>query len=197
VKTILLDIAAPEHLLFYLFAYGLAALPTSFWVAKIRHRSELERDQSHKHTATFFFQRFSMSSALIVLVCDVMKGLLPCAIALSLGASSIVIAVTGLFAVAGHCFSVILRFAGGHGGATFAGALLVIVYPASIVTLLVNYLLFVLKVRPGLASMIATLVGSIMVYFLEPNKDVWLVVIAMVVVVFLRDRISERTNQAV
>ncbi len=186
----LLEIISPLNLLFYLFAYGLACVPTSYWVARIFHRQVLEREKVYSHTATYLWQRMSIGAAIVVVVLDVLKGLIPCAIAHSLDAPPLVIAITGFFAVSGHCFSILLRFAGGHGGATFAGVMLVIAYPAALLTLLINYLMIMLKMRPGLASMIATLAGAAVALFLHQEPLVWLFVIAMVAIVFLRDRLT-------
>lgn len=191
---ITLQLVQPQNLLLYLFAYGLAAMPTSYWVAMILHRVQIERRKVHSHTATYMWQHLSMGSALLVLSLDILKGVIPSAIALSLDQSPEVIACIGLFAVFGHCFSVLLRFSGGHGGATFAGSLLVLAYPVGIITLLTNYLFTALKFAPGLASMIAVLLATILTFFLVTSYVVWLIVVAMTIVIFLRHQLSEQTK---
>ena len=58
---------------------------------------------------------------LITLVADVLKGFLPVLWASVSGIDTIYLALTGLCAVAGHCFSVFLKFRGGKGVATAVG----------------------------------------------------------------------------
>lgn len=187
---LLIELVRPQHFLFYLFAYGLAAMPTSYGVAKIIHRIDLEKNKVHSHTASSMWKTMSKSSAVLVFVLDVLKGLIPCAIAQSLNAPLEVIALTGLFAVVGHCFSIFLKFFGGHGGATYAGAVLVIAYPAAIIALFTNFLMISLKLNAGASSSIAALVSLVLVYFLIANNVVWMLVAAMVAVILLRYRLS-------
>ena len=61
---------------------------------------------------------------LITLVTDVFKGFLPVLWASVSGTDTIYLALTGLGAVAGHCFSVFLMFRGGKGVATAVGVFL-------------------------------------------------------------------------
>ncbi len=60
------------------------------------------------------------------LLCDTLKGYLPVLAAIRLELPSIIVALTGLAAVAGHCYSVFLTFKGGKGVATALGVFLAI-----------------------------------------------------------------------
>lgn len=62
--------------------------------------------------------------ALMVLLGDILKGLIPVVIAKMLGASPAVVGFTGLAAVMGHMYPIFFNFKGGKGVATALGALL-------------------------------------------------------------------------
>lgn len=186
----LIEILRPISLLFYLFAYLIAAVPTSYLVAKWLHGINIRQQVGHSHTANYIYRTLSKNSGLLVFVLDLMKGLLPCAIAHSLNLPVLVIAVIGFFAVVGHCFSFWLSFAGGHGGATLAGAMLMISWPAALIILLVNVLLVWKGTNAGIASIAAALTGISVLFFTLANKMVWLIVFAIVAVIAIRHRTS-------
>ena len=62
----------------------------------------------------------------VVLVLDALKGALPVAAAGAAGAEPRLVALTGLAAILGHCFSPFLRGRGGKGVATALGVFLVL-----------------------------------------------------------------------
>ena len=185
-REVLSQMLLPEHLLLYLFAYGLSATPTSYLVARYLHQVNLQKERAHTHTASYIFKTMSKWSGMVVFACDVIKGLLPCAIAFSLQAPTYVIALVGLFAVIGHCFSIWLRFLGGLGGATAAGALLVISWPAALAIFASNSCFLILRLSRGHSSILAVLVGAIVVFFCVANKIVALIVFCMVAVIAIR-----------
>jgi glycerol-3-phosphate acyltransferase PlsY len=189
-REAVLELIRPQNLLLYLFAYGLAAVPTSYVAARALGRFDFKPNKVANNTASFWWANKSRLAALLVLCLDLTKGLLPSAIALALDAPLHVIALVGLFAVLGHCFSIFLGLSGGHGGATCAGSLLVISYPAAIVVLLTNYLMITLTLSLGAASTISALVGTILIYFLIDNEIAWLIVAAMTAVILVRHWLS-------
>lgn len=189
-RDLLFEIIKPEHLLFYLFAYGLAATPTSSLVARFFHRMDPRAHPGFRHTASYLFESVSKAGGAVVFVLDFLKGLIPCAIALSLNVPVEIIALIGFAAVIGHCFSMWLWFLGGHGGATMAGAMAIVFWPASIAIAFTNWAVFLFGLSAGVASIIASLVGLLVVFFALANKVVCLIVLAMVVAIVVRHRSS-------
>lgn len=184
-----MEFIRPLCLLLYLFAYILSAMPTAYWVARILG-VDIRTQKGHRHSASYMWQSVSKRGALLVFLLDLLKGLIPCAIALSLAVPSEVIALIGLTSVIGHCFSPFLWFLGGHGAVTMAGALLIIYWPAALAMLIVNCLLFILGLNPNFASILSSLVGAVAVFLAVPNRVIWSLVFLMVVVILFRHRRS-------
>lgn len=184
----LLDMVKPQHLLLYLFAYGLSATPTSYLIARIIHRKEISKSHPESHAASYIYSHVGQLSGLLVLLLDLLKGLIPCAIAYSLEAPLDIIALVGFFSVLGHCFSVWLSFFGGHGAATQAGYMLILYWPAGLLMLAINWLFLRLSMEAGRASIIASIFGLFLVFFTLPNKIIWIVVAATTAVIVLRHR---------
>ncbi len=188
-RETLIELLMPANLLLYMFAYGFAAIPTSYLVARYIHKVNLGRERAHSHTASYIFKTMSKWSGLLVFCFDVIKGLLPCAIALSLDAPLVVIALVGFFAVLGHCFSIWLRFFGGYGGAPAAGALLILYWPAGLLVMALNSLFLIFGLSPGASSLLATLLGGFALFLGLANKLVLLIVLAMAAVIAARRKI--------
>jgi glycerol-3-phosphate acyltransferase PlsY len=94
--------------------------------------------------------------AILTLLGDLLKGLLPVAIAMQLGFSVQQQAWIGLAAVVGHLYPLYFSFKGGKGVATAAGMLLGLYPPAALLAVCAWLLAFYLTRTSSLAALIAT-----------------------------------------
>ena len=178
----------PQNLLFYFFAYALAATPTSYLVARFIHGVDVKKEPLKLHSAFYVWRTMSRKSGVLVFVLDALKGIIPCAIAHSLLVSPVIIAFIGLFAVIGHCFSIWLNFSGGRGAATAMGALLFVYWPASLFGILVFALLMMVGFGAGRSSLVGVSVGLGVLFLGVSNKMIWLIVAIMGVIILARHR---------
>lgn len=149
-KSDLITLFFPLHLAFYLFAYGLASIPTRFFLQKVPE----EAQQKSGYMLGFFL--------------DLLKGIIPVGIASSLNAPSEVLALTLLFATLGQMFSIWQQWQGRPGLPVLLGGLLFIYWPATTIGILVFLLLRrVLK-------------GSLWSNFLTVILILWLVIFGVV-----------------
>jgi acyl phosphate:glycerol-3-phosphate acyltransferase len=185
-QDLVMDLIKPIHLLFYFFAYTLAATPTSYLVARFIHQTRIKTRAAHSFTASYAWRELAKTSGFLIFVLDLLKGLIPCAIAQSLDVPVEAISLTALCAVLGHCFSPWLAFLGGHGGATLAGAMMIIFWPAAIGILATNLVVIVLGFSVGHASIIAALVGTMLLFWGLMNKVVWLIVTVIAIIIITR-----------
>jgi glycerol-3-phosphate acyltransferase PlsY len=102
--------------------YLLGALPFSVWIARARG-VDVRRVGSGNPGATNVLRAAGRGPGLLALACDVAKGVVAVLLARLLGLSPAWWGWAALAAVCGHVFSVFLRFRGGKGVATAAGAL--------------------------------------------------------------------------
>ena len=105
--------------------------------------------------ATNMLRLYGKRLALLTLLGDLAKGLLPVAAAGWLGLSAQLQAWVGFFAVLGHLYPVFHRFKGGKGVATTAGMLLALYPPAALLALSTWLLAFHLTRTSSLASLSA------------------------------------------
>lgn len=144
-----------------LLAYLAGSFPTAWLVGRARGL-DLGSVGSGNYGATNVFRNLGWGPALVVVAVDVAKGFFPVEFLpgwLSAGALSgvgyqVLLAVT---AVLGHVFSIFLRFRGGKGVGTAAGAFLALAPGALLAAALVWALIVVWRRIVSLASLAGTL----------------------------------------
>ena len=116
-------------LLFFL----IGSIPTGAIIAKIRGVN-LRGVGSGNIGATNVLRSVGKVPALLTVVGDMLKGVVAIATAQFFTTDPLAVGIVGLSAIAGHDFSLFLRFKGGKGVATSLGVLLVYAPMAALVT---------------------------------------------------------------
>lgn len=109
---------------FALFGYLLGSVSTAIITCRLMGLPDPRSEGSRNPGATNVLRLGGKKAAAITLFGDMLKGLLPVLIALSLGMSDAVIAACGLSAFLGHLYPLYYGFQGGKGVATLLGVLL-------------------------------------------------------------------------
>lgn len=109
---------------FALFGYLLGSVSTAIITCRLMGLPDPRSEGSRNPGATNVLRVGGKKAAAITLLGDMLKGLLPVLIALSLGMSDAVIAACGLAAFLGHLYPLYYGFQGGKGVATILGVLL-------------------------------------------------------------------------
>lgn len=102
-------------------AYVLGAVPFGWVVGKVWGSIDVRQVGSGNIGTSNVMRTLGKGPALVVLFLDVMKGLVPVALAGSWGLPPGAVIAAGVAAVAGHVWPVFLRFKGGKGIATTLG----------------------------------------------------------------------------
>lgn len=106
-----------------LFAYLFGSIPTGVLLAKAMGLSDPRTVGSGNIGAANMARLGGKKMGVLTFIFDFLKGLLPVLLALFFFPDNLNLAyATALLAVVGHCYSLFLRFHGGKGVATTAGA---------------------------------------------------------------------------
>jgi glycerol-3-phosphate acyltransferase PlsY len=121
-----------------LAAYLLGSIPTSYLVGRV-HGVDLREHGSGNLGGTNAYRVLGLRAGLPVVLVDVSKGFVPAYFFPSWDGSPIgqLALVYGLAAIAGHVWSIFMRFRGGKGVATGAGVLVALAPTSALVGLLV------------------------------------------------------------
>lgn len=137
-------------------AYLLGSLSFAILLSRLAGGPDPRASGSGNPGATNMLRVAGKKLAVMTLIGDLLKGLLPILIAKLLGLNLHQQAWVGLAAVIGHLYPLYFRFRGGKGVATAAGMLLGLYPPAALLALAAWALVFLLTRTSSLASLIAT-----------------------------------------
>lgn len=137
-------------------AYLLGSLSFAILLSRLAGRPDPRISGSGNPGATNMLRVAGKKLAVLTLLGDLLKGLLPVWLAQLLGLSLQQQAWVGLAAVMGHLYPLYFRFRGGKGVATAAGMLLGLYPPAALLAIGAWLLTFSLTRTSSLASLVAT-----------------------------------------
>ena len=110
--------------LFAGLAYLIGSISTAIITCKIMGLEDPRSIGSNNPGATNVLRHGGKKAAIITLLGDMLKGLLPVLLIIQFQTDTLTIALVGLFALLGHIFPVYYGFKGGKGVATFYGVIL-------------------------------------------------------------------------
>jgi len=142
---------------------ALALIAAAFWAGAIpfgvliarRRGVDIRQHGSGNIGATNVSRVLGARTGAVVLLLDALKGALPTAAALAAVPDPRLVALTGLAAILGHCFSPFLRGRGGKGVATAFGVFLVIAPALTGIAIAVFVVVLQVTRVPALGSLAA------------------------------------------
>ncbi len=169
--------AALQVALILAASYLVGAIPFSVIVGRVFYRIDVREHGSGNAGATNTMRVLGVKAAIAVLVLDLLKGVAAAATALlwtpsELGAvaQDWVLIGASFFAVLGHTYSPYLRFAGGKGVATAAGALLLVTPKAWPILLLTFIAVIAVSRMVSLGSVVIALQFPVLVLLLYGDR---------------------------
>jgi acyl phosphate:glycerol-3-phosphate acyltransferase len=136
-----------------LIAYLIGSIPFGYLLVRTSEGQDIRTFGSGNIGATNVFRK-SRISGILTLLLDAGKGYMAVILANWLGGTESWLAIAAVAAIAGHVFTVWLRFKGGKGVATGCGAFLAL-SPMAVLTTLVLFLVVLIATRYISAASIA------------------------------------------
>ena len=145
-----------------LAGYVMGSIPTSIWLGKLCYKIDIRRHGSGNAGGTNVFRVLGWKPALVVILVDVGKGLVPTLyfaqwrLVETAPDHTYFQLAAGFAAICGHVWTLFAGFRGGKGVGTAAGVLIVL-YPLALPLCLLVFIVTVALTRyVGLASILAT-----------------------------------------
>lgn len=174
--------------LLILAAYLMGSISSAVVVARLYGLPDPRTFGSGNPGATNVLRQGSKQAALVTLLGDLLKGLVPVLIARALSDDPMILSLVAIAAFAGHLFPLFFSFKGGKGVATalgvyfgldpWIGALLVITW--AVVALLFRY--------SSLAALVAALLSPIYTAWLLPGAHYLVMSVAIAALLLWRHR---------
>ena len=181
------------QLLFYLLAgYLLGSVSTAIITCKLMGLPDPRSVGSNNPGATNVLRHGGKKAAIITLIGDMLKGLLPVVVVSQLEPGANAIAMTGAGALLGHIYPVYYGFRGGKGVATFYGALLGFNWLAGLGALAIWGLAALVTKISSLSALTSILASPFLTWYLSGSEKLTATVTLMAVLIYWRHRSNIR-----
>ncbi|MDR1941435.1 MAG: glycerol-3-phosphate 1-O-acyltransferase PlsY [Endomicrobium sp.] len=178
--------------LYLAFAYLCGAVPFAYIIAKFAGNVDIRTVGSGNPGATNVFRVVGKKSGAATFVLDVLKGFLPVYFAFYIDNSFSYSAAAAACVLAGHMYTVFLKFKGGKGVAAGLGAFLALFPLPAVIAFAVFIIALVLSGYVALGSIIAALSLPIVTFYSGyPTEAVVFAFAAAVLIIY-----KHRTNIA-
>lgn len=159
------------NLTLILSAYLLGSLSAAILVCKLLQLPDPRTEGSMNPGATNVLRLGGKKAALLTLLGDMLKGLIPVATSVQLGADELTIALTLLAAFLGHLYPLFFGFKGGKGVATALGGLIGLHWSIGLATITTWVLMAALFRYSSLSALTAILLAPLYVWLLFPAPE--------------------------
>lgn len=173
---------------FIILAYLFGSLSAAIIVSKLMGLPDPRTQGSGNPGATNVLRIGGKKAAALTLLGDMLKGLIPVALANMYGPDPIVLAGIAFAAVLGHVLPIFFRFQGGKGVATSFGVLLGIAWPVALVVLGVWLLMARVFRISSLSALAAALTAPFAMLWLSPHLEFFWLTVAISLLLLWRHR---------
>ena len=162
-------------------AYLIGSISSAVLICRITANSDPRQVGSKNPGATNVYRVAGKKAAVLTLLADILKGVIPVMIAKEFGMGTIEISIVAIAALLGHVYPVFFKFQGGKGVATVFGALLAFHWSIGVSLLFVWAAVFMLTRTSSLSAIIAALTIPLSSYYILPEALIPLNIIAIIV----------------
>ena len=171
-----------------IFGYLLGSISAAIVVARLLRLPDPRQAGSGNPGATNVLRLGGKRAAALTLAGDLVKGVVPVALARFLGLEGWALAAVALATFLGHLYPIYFGFRGGKGVATALGILLALQPLLGGAVLLVWVLIFLLTRLSSLAALGAALAAPFLGFVLNPQRGEQALVVALALLVLWRHR---------
>ncbi|HEV8016358.1 MAG TPA: glycerol-3-phosphate 1-O-acyltransferase PlsY [Stellaceae bacterium] len=168
------------------FAYLCGSIPFGLIFARLGGHGDIRDIGSGNIGATNVLRTGNKHLALATLACDIAKGFIPVLIARQFGADAATVAA--IAAPLGHIFPLWLRFKGGKGVATAAGALLAYAWPIGVAAVLTWLAMAIVFRYSSLAAVTAAAIAALYAWIMRPEGVAPLPILFIALIIIWRHR---------
>lgn len=169
--------------LFIIIAYLCGSINFAILLCKLTGRPDPRNQGSGNPGATNVLRYGGKPLALMVILGDALKGVIPVLLARAFHIDGIALSLVALAAVLGHMYPIFFRFQGGKGVATTLGVILALSWLVGLMVIATWILVAVIFRLSSLASLVAIILLPLYLYLVSETAFIWPMVIMAIIVV--------------
>ena len=178
-----------------LIAYLMGSISSAIVVCKIMQLPDPRTQGSRNPGATNVLRIGGKKAAIITLLGDALKGVIPVLLAKLYGFDTLSLSLITFAAFIGHLYPVFFRFEGGKGVATAFGCLLALAWPVGLAMILTWILMAVIFRYSSLSALMAALLAPLYTwYFTNWDYTVMMCAISALLIYRHRSNIANLLN---
>lgn len=154
-----------NYIIVIILGYVIGSIPNGLLIGKNLYDIDLRQFGSKNIGATNAFRTLGLYPSLWIFLTDAAKGVIAVYLADAVVGTPIALLLGGIAAIAGHNWSIFLRFTGGRGVATGLGVIAVLVPKVTLIVFLVWALIVYTTRYVSLASIVAATLVPIFMWF--------------------------------
>jgi acyl phosphate:glycerol-3-phosphate acyltransferase len=181
-----------HYLIYALAGYLVGSVSTAIITCKLMGLEDPRSVGSNNPGATNVLRHGGKKAAIITLIGDMLKGLVPVIMITIIEPAAGAIALTGLGAFLGHVFPVYYGFRGGKGVATYYGVLLGFSWIAGMAALLVWLLTAFVSKISSLSALVSALTAPLILWYSSHSPELSMMLGLMTILLFWRHRSNVR-----
>jgi len=181
-----------HYILYALAGYLVGSVSTAIITCKLMGLEDPRSVGSNNPGATNVLRHGGKKAAIITLIGDMLKGLVPVIAVTMVEPAAGAIALTGLGAFLGHVFPVYYGFKGGKGVATYYGVLLGFSWVAGIAALLIWLLTAFVSKISSLSALVSALSAPFVLWYSSHSPELTVILGLMTALLFWRHRSNIR-----
>ncbi len=178
----------PNIIVFSGLAYLIGSISTAIITCKLMGIEDPRNTGSNNPGATNVLRHGGKKAAIITLIGDALKGLIPVLAAIELQATPLIIALVALFALLGHIFPLYYGFKGGKGVATYYGVILAIHWQVGLIALVIWLAIAKLLKISSLSALISIFITPFILWLFTQSVELTTAVAIMSILVFWRHK---------
>lgn len=175
-------------ILFVALAYLIGSFSTAIITCKIMGLEDPRKTGSNNPGATNVLRHGGKKAAIITLLGDMLKGLIPVLLIIQFQADTLTVALVGLFALLGHIFPVYYGFKGGKGVATYYGVILGINWLIGLIAIAIWLIMAALLKISSLSALISIFLTPFILWHFSQSVELTSSVALMSMLVFWRHK---------
>jgi len=171
-----------------LFAYIIGSISSAVITCKLMGLEDPRLSGSKNPGATNVLRNAGKKAAIITLIGDMFKGVLPVLIAIYLGVDYNVLALVAFAAFIGHLYPVFLKFKGGKGVATALGVYLALDWKIGLSVIGIWLLMTAIFRTSSLSALVASFCAPFLIWQISSSQPLIMMSIVLTLMLFWRHR---------